>query len=97
MQPVDLEVEILGDAAEQPIADPAADDQRPAAGGVDGAGDRPRRVERIGRRRTLGCGRVAHRASPLAIGLRPKRRTMRSARPGNAALTIDSSFDAACG
>ena len=92
VQPVDLEVEILGDAAEQPIADPAADDQRPAAGGVDGAGDRPRRVERILRR--LG---VAHRASPLAIGLRPKRRTMRSARPGNAALTIDSSFDAACG
>ena len=92
VQSVDLEVEILGDAAEQPIADPAADDQRLPAGCVHGASDRARRVERILRR--LG---VAQRGSPVAIGLRPKRRTMRSARPGNAALTIDSSFDAACG
>ena len=96
MQPVDLEVEILGDAAEQPIADPAADDQRPAAGGVDGARDRSRRVERIGVAAPRSRA-VAHGASALAIGLRPKRRTMRSARPGQAALTIDSSFDAACG
>ena len=93
-EPVDLEVEILGDAAEQPIADPAADDQRPAAGGVDGAGDRPRRVERIGRRRTSAA--AGSLTAPLPWRSACGRSAGRCDRPGagNAALTIDSSFDA---
>jgi hypothetical protein len=43
-----------GDATEQPIPDPAADDQAPPPA-ASTAGDRPRRVERIGRRRTTGA------------------------------------------
>ena len=55
----DFEVEVLGVAPEQAIADVAADDQRPAATRPGGLGDR--RGQRQRRSGVSGGGRIAHR------------------------------------
>ena len=55
----DFEVEVLGMAPEQAIADVAADDQRPAATRPGGLGDRCRQCQRCSG--VSGGGRIAHR------------------------------------
>ena len=73
----DLDVDVLRLAAEQPVADPAADDQRAAAGVAR------RRVAMS--RATIDGPWRAEAPSPLCASgsvLRPKRFTTRSVKPG---------------
>src|SRR6185503_15390442 len=94
-QAEDLEVDVVrfdscsiaqgnGIAAKQPIAHPAADDERAAARVADRAGDRHCLLER--------AGHVAH-----LTGLRPKRCTKRSVKAGASAFMIARPRDHRCG
>ena len=88
-QPEDLEIQILRRLPQQVVADPAADHQRPAAGGLYFGSDRQREVRRRRRHRGLLAARLAGRiASPTDPSAPERRRrarqtiwTSRSCRP----------------
>ena len=77
---VDLEIDILRVASEQPVADPAADDQGAAACVADAARDCHCCFE-------FGI-HESHTPAAAGIGFRPKRFTTRSQRPGARALRM---------
>ena len=62
----DFEVEVLGMASEQAIADVAADDQRPAATRPGGLGDRCRQCQRCGGRQRRCDGSLTASSYPRA-------------------------------